>query len=119
MNYFDESEFECKCGCGKNNMQYQTKLMLDVARFKSDPVKFIINSGSRCEDHNDKVGGSPTSSHLKGYAVDIKYTNTSERYAIIEGLIYAGFKRIGIGQGFIHVDNDPNKTEGIIWLYKE
>lgn len=35
----------------------------------------IINSGYRCEELNDKVGGSKTSQHKSGYACDFKTTN--------------------------------------------
>ena len=118
MNYFKDWEFSCKCNCGKNNMQYETKLMLDVARWKAD-VEFVINSGCRCEEHNKRVKGSPNSSHLKGLAVDIRYRDEKERFKIIEGLLYAGFKRIGIGGDYIHADNDKSKTAGVIWLYDE
>ena len=116
MNFFEDWEWECPC-CGKNNMQHETKVMLDVARFKAN-TPFVLNSACRCEKHNIEVKGSPTSSHLKGLAVDIKYNGNEERYDILNGLIYAGFKRIGIGSNFIHADSDKSKTEGLVWLYE-
>ena len=49
----------------------------------SHPI--IINSGYRSEEVNRKVGGSPTSNHLTGCAVDIKVYGLEEalRYAVI------------------------------------
>ena len=49
----------------------------------SHPI--IINSGYRSEAVNKKVGGSPTSNHLTGCAVDIKVFGIEEalRYAVI------------------------------------
>ena len=72
MKYFEEKEFECKCGCGKNNVIHELKIKLDTAR-EFAGVPFVISSATRCYQHNVNVGGSPTSSHLKGLAVDIKY----------------------------------------------
>ena len=115
MKYFKEEEFNCKC-CGKNNMDYQTKLMLDTARELAG-VPFIINSACRCSEHNAKVGGSATSSHLKGIAVDIKAIGSRDRYLIYKGLLEAGFKRIGVANSFIHADNDTTKSQDVMWLY--
>lgn len=49
----------------------------------SHPI--VINSGYRSEAVNKKVGGSPTSNHLTGCAVDIKVFGIEEalRYAVI------------------------------------
>ena len=116
MKYFKISEFECKCGCGKNNMDHETLIMLDAAR-EYAKTSFVINSGCRCEDHNKKVGGSPTSSHLKGLAVDIRADNSVKRYKVVKGLLKAGFTRIGIGSNFVHADNDKKKDQEIIWTY--
>ena len=114
MKYFKESEFTCKCGCKENKMQSSTMLLLDMARqFAGCP--FVITSGYRCEQHNKNVGGSRTSSHLTGYAADIKYSNELQLVRIIYGLTLAGFKRIGINadKKFVHVDNDPGKPDAI------
>ena len=79
----------------------------------------IINSGFRCEKHNKdpKVGGSDTSSHLIGLAADIKCEYSTYRFHLLNALLKAGFKRIGIGKTFIHVDLDEAKPQSVIWLY--
>jgi len=80
-------------------------------------VPYVINSGYRCPDHNREVGGTKTSSHQAGYAADIQCNMYSRRWKILDGLVKAGFTRIGIGKSFIHADDDPNKTPGVIWVY--
>lgn len=80
-------------------------------------IPFIINSGYRSKSHNAKVGGKTNSSHLKGLAVDIKCTNSRDRYIILHSLISCGFHRIGIGKTFIHVDMDESKSHNVSWLY--
>ena len=114
MTYFKMTEFTCKCGCKACNMDKDFLDMIDEARYFAE-VPFKITSGYRCKDHNKFVGGSSTSSHLKGYAADIKYTSELQLVKIIHGLTLAGFSRIGINadKKFIHVDNDPNKPNAI------
>ncbi len=115
INYFQDKEFYCKCGsCYKSTVSKELLRKLNKAREISQ-TPFIINSGVRCEKHNINVGGSPTSSHMLGLAADIRYTNSSECFKILNGLILAGFRRIGIYKNFIHADIDKNKVQGVIW----
>lgn len=88
---------------------------LDEAReFAGFP--FFINSAYRSPDHPLSLE-NPTSSHIKGLAVDISVTDSSTRYLIIDALIHVGFNRIGIADTFIHVDDDKDKVGGVIWTY--
>jgi len=80
-------------------------------------IPYNITSGWRCEHWNLMVDGLRGSSHLKGLAADISAVTSGQRYIILGALIHAGFKRIGIREDFIHVDADPAKEQGIIWLY--
>jgi len=89
---------------------------LDRARHLAN-TPFIINSGYRTKQHNKRVNGSNNSSHLKGLAADINTINIINRFRIVNALLSAGFDRIGIHQGFIHVDLDNQKSNGVIWLY--
>ena len=115
LKYFSISEFDSKDKPGSGSgMQQSTLDMLDKAR-EIAGVPFVINSGYRTYAHNKRVGGSPTSSHLKGFAVDIA-ANNQNKSAILSAIIKAGFKRIGIGKTFIHVDNDPSKANAT-WTY--
>ena len=88
---------------------------LDEARSIAN-TPFKITSGYRSPAHNTLVGGRVGSSHLKGCAADIAVKNSAERIAIIQGLIKAGFTRLGIASNFIHVDLDKNK-HCAKWIY--
>tara|TARA_R110001592_G_scaffold270403_1_gene536860 strand:- start:386 stop:745 length:360 start_codon:yes stop_codon:yes gene_type:complete len=90
--------------------------MLDVAR-KKYGKSISINSGYRTPDHNAKVGGTPNSSHLKGLAADIKCVNSTDRFRLEGILREVGFKRIGIGETFIHIDIDKDKSQNVLWTY--
>lgn len=117
MQYFNYSEFDSpdKPGSGKN-MQDITLKKLDRARERAG-IPFYITSGYRTPAHNQVVGGASNSAHLRGYAVDIAVKGSRERYLIIEALINEGFHRIGIGEKFVHADNDPGLDPRVIWDY--
>lgn len=116
LNHFDLSEFSCKCGCGFNNIEEKFARTLDVARDLAG-TSFVITSGCRCEHHNREVGGKQESSHPKGCACDISAFDSVKRFLVLKGLVMAGFTRIGIGREFVHVDDDREKPQGVIWLY--
>jgi uncharacterized protein YcbK (DUF882 family) len=88
---------------------------LQVARNLAG-VPFNINSAIRCEEHNTKIGGSPTSAHLTGYAVDISCDSSTKRLQLVGGLLAAGFNRVLLYPTFIHVDTDGSKPQNIISL---
>lgn len=113
--YFKDNELSCSC-CGELVINDNLVAMLDVARFESD-IPYIITSGYRCEEYNKKIGGSPTSSHTNGTAVDIATSNSTQRSRVLQGLIKAGFTRLGIAKSFIHVDIDVTKVSNVSWLY--
>lgn len=122
MKYFTYREFDSPDLIGSGELMdnyFLTKL--ENAR-KIAGVPFVITSGYRTEKHHkalyEKLGKKPTrSAHLKGCAADIRVRNLTERYAILNGLILAGFKRIGISDNFIHCDTSNEHTQNIIWLY--
>jgi len=89
---------------------------LVLARSYAD-VPFKLNSSIRCAEHNAEVGGSETSSHLFGLAVDIDCQSSYHRFKILHGLQQGGFNRFGIGSNFIHVDLDEDKPKEMIWTY--
>ena len=123
MKYFEISEFDSpdEVGSGKY-MDSEFLRMLDEARELAG-IPFRITSGYRTPSHNAYVGGvQPSldkkgSSHLFGYAADIACNNSSDREIILAAVIKAGFRRVGIANSFIHIDNDPDKNAAV-WLYK-
>jgi len=114
--HFKASEFDCKDGCGQNEMDKSFIYMLEQARDLAG-IPFWINSGFRCPDHNKAVGGKEDSAHLKGLAADIDCNGSYIRLVILRSLLIVGFSRIGIGKNFIHVDLDIEKPRKVIWLY--
>lgn len=60
----------CPCGCGFDTMDYELVEVLQVVATHFDVGLLKINSWCRCEEHNAKVGGAPTSQHLRGRAAD-------------------------------------------------
>lgn len=117
LRHFTLDEFDSpdKPGSGAN-MDADFLQMLDDARERAG-VPFTITSGYRTVKRNNAVGGVSNSSHLRGYAADIACTESRNRFHIVRALISVGFDRIGIGATFIHVDNDPNKADDVIWHY--
>lgn len=122
MLHFELSEFDSPDEIGSgSNMDATFLQMLDDARGIAG-IPFRITSGFRTPSHNAYVGGvqpslkSKGSSHLFGYAADIACNNSADREVILNSLIRAGFRRIGIANTFIHCDNDPDKNPAI-WLY--
>ena len=99
----------------EQNMDEDFLSKLDEAR-EFAGIPFIINSAYRSPEHTLSIK-NPTSSHIKGLAVDIKATDSSTRFKVIEALVSVGFTRLGIADTFIHVDWDFDKSQEVIWTY--
>ena len=95
------------------NVDFLAKL--DEAR-EFAKIPFIINSAYRSPSHPESIK-NPTSSHIKGLAVDIKAKDSITRFKVLNALIAVGFNRIGIAGTFIHVDLDLDKSQNVIWTY--
>lgn len=117
MKYFNYSEFDSPDVQGSGQLMDKTLLeMLDEVRDKFDkPIH--ITSGFRTPAHNEAVGGVETSSHLKGLAVDIACTNSTDRFDLLNCILDVGFSRVGIAKNFIHIDIDFEKAQGVTWIY--
>ncbi|EDP96548.1 Peptidase M15A [Kordia algicida OT-1] len=83
------------------------------------PIFDWINSGARSESHNRKVGGVSSSSHKipTCKAVDIGVPSTHIRDQLVYEARNIGFKRIGVGKTFVHLDTDENKSQYVAWGY--
>jgi len=113
--YFKLEEFECKCGCGFNEVSPKLVTTLDYMRELVGPI--TIESGCRCKEWNKKQGGAENSAHLKGTAADIKINGSRGRYNILAAAIKQNVNRIGIAKTFIHIDVDKNLANDVAWLY--
>jgi len=105
MVYFSRNEFECKCGCGFNTVDYELANILDNLRSHfGSPV--IVTSGCRCEEHNAKVGGSKHSQHLLGRAADIiVYDVDPEMVYDYLNDLYDYKYGVGLYSKWVHVDS--------------
>ena len=112
MKYFTEKELSCPC-CGAFFMEEKFQRQIDNSR-RISGIPYIINSGCRCKDHNAEVGGSYTSSHLSGWAVDVRAELDHHKFKIVKGAIMAGITRILIYRTFLHLDSHPDKKQEII-----
>ena len=116
FKFFSLSEFDSPDlpNSGKNmdiNFIYKLEHAREIAG-----IPFKVTSGYRTKEHNAKVGGVPNSSHLIGVAADIAVDSGRERYIILNALIKAGFKRLGVAKTFIHCDTDESKPNSV-WTY--
>lgn len=121
-DYFNTKEISCPC-CNLRRFTTEAEYhlaVLNIARAIAR-IPFHINSWTRCEKHNNKIGGAPSSSHLKGIASDIGYTNSTELFTIINALQLCGFKRILVYPKslFIHVDSDSTKIQPILKVMEQ
>lgn len=73
--YFDSSEFACKCGCGgmNNGAGVNHRLVQVVETMRQlcgCPLE--LSCAYRCPDHNAEVGGVWNSQHVYGEAADVQ-----------------------------------------------
>jgi len=104
--FFSLYEFECPC-C--NRVMLSPDILTRINHLRNIINRPIyINSGYRCKEENQRVGGVPGSYHLLGMAVDIHVKNI----LLTDLLIYAqgiGFNGIGFyeNKSFLHLDIRP------------
>lgn len=116
--YFREEEFQrCSPTCSLQDMKQTTMSKLDTAR-EIAGIPFVINSAFRSSAWDKTKGRSGTGAHTLGQAVDIRCNTDRNRFKVVDALIKAGFKRIGIANTFIHADDSQSHTDQVIWTYK-
>lgn len=95
------------------------KMLQRLAKVTRLPVFEMINSGARSAYWNAKVGGVSNSSHKipTCRAADIKAPTKAIRNKLVVAAKLVGFKRIGVGKTFVHLDNDPTKRQYVAWGY--
>ena len=107
--FFSLYEFECPC-CNRVMLSSDLLTRLNHLRNIIDrPI--YINSGYRCKEENQRVGGVPGSYHLLGMAVDIQVKDI----LLSDLLVYAQeieFNGIGFyeNNNFLHLDIRPGPT---------
>lgn len=117
---FYEDEFACsytgECEMHPDFMERLQRLRTALRQ----PI--IINSGYRSPTHPIEAKKDSVGSHTTGRAADVKASG-HYAYELVELAIELGFTRIGInqkgayGQRFIHLDDNPNFPNPVIWSY--
>lgn len=116
LSVFDSPDIPGSGAC----MDRQLLFMLQQLEARTGyPIFRWINSGARSPSHNRKVGGVSNSSHKMPTckAVDIKAYSKTVRNNIVQAARDVGFKRIGVGKTFIHLDTDDMKSQYVAWGY--
>lgn len=114
--HFKRSEFCCP-HCGANNIKDELIDKLEAVRqIYGKPM--YINSGYRCPAHNAAVGGVAESAHVDGVAADIGCTFATDRLKLVDIAISKGFRRLGVGATFIHLDISETLPQDVLWVYK-
>ncbi len=106
-------------GSGRCIDRKLVRMLQQLERTTRYPVFKRINSGVRTSSHNSKVGGVYNSSHKIPVcnAVDISTPSRAIQRKLVEAARKIGFKRIGIGSTFIHLDIDGTKSQYVAWGY--
>lgn len=118
--HFYLNEFLCPCCSSYSDFEHidrLAKVLEEIRKIIREPI--IINSASRCWEHNKKVGGAFDSAHLRDLAADIKIKDSHYRFKLISAALKVGITRLGIGDNFIHIDLDTRhvKPRQVVWVY--
>lgn len=96
-------------------LQDSTCQKLSIARGIAQ-VPFVITCGLRTPAQNAALAESVSdSAHLTGNGVDLACNDSQMRYAMIKGLLGAGFNRIGIYSAHLHADDSPALPPNVCW----
>jgi len=105
--HFTRREFSCHCGCGFDDVDPRLIDGLETLRAALGSRPVIVNSGCRCQQHNDaQPGSSADSQHVLGKAADIAVRGVSPEMVAAVASTVAVFAHGGIGvyDTFTHVD---------------
>ena len=98
---------EFKCRCSRKTCTHT--LVVDKLRTAYGNLRtsvgfpLEINSGFRCQMHNAEVGGSSSSSHMTGHAIDISTKNLNmDEFEVLLEQSKIHFDVVIIYETFIH-----------------
>lgn len=106
---FSNHEFTCPC-CDRYIVSNHLITLLELIRAEfMQPVH--INSGYRCKEHNDHVGGTKNSKHLLGIAADFHIIGISPEdiYDFIN-MTFPKCYGVGLYDEWVHVDVRPERA---------
>ena len=115
--YFSDSEFrKCTPSCSIDDMDEGFLELLDKIR-EDAGIPLVICCAYRSKEWDKKRGRSGNSAHTRGKAVDIRANDSVNRLKIIKAALNNGIRRIGVGKGFVHIDNDSSLPQDVMWHY--
>lgn len=110
---FHLHEFRCQgLHCCGHSVAIHPGLIATLQNFRTLVGQpFNVLSGFRCNRHNLDVGGSPTSFHPRGMAVDIQTPNGLTVYGFFDrAQEFPWLGGIGIYDWGLHLDIGPRRT---------
>lgn len=108
--YLHSDEIKCKCELSTCHYTIVSQHTIDAFyRMRlafGQPLK--VNSFYRCQSHNESVGGSKTSSHTTGLAVDVPTKNLSvgDKAKLLK-IAQSNFDFVKVYDTFIHCQINP------------
>jgi zinc D-Ala-D-Ala carboxypeptidase len=107
-------ELMCKCGKCNQTVKPEFRELLNKARALAN-VPFNVTSGMRCLKHNRNIESRDTSTHIKGLAADIFYSDDLHLARIVHACSRVGITRLGVNKNkkFIHLDKDEIKPDAV------
>ena len=104
--HFNEAEFACH-HCGRPHVDPALVMALQQLRDRIGTA-IVVNSGFRCPDHNQTIGGACHSYHMAGQAADIHAPGVDTIDLALAAQEIEAFREGGIGvhvaRGYVHVD---------------
>lgn len=101
-------EFKCRCDYPDCNVTLIHPSVCDSWSLTRHDFKkkLKVNSGFRCQKHNQDVGGLETSRHLKGLAIDISFEEfTKGERELLHKILRENFDRVIQYSTFFHCHN--------------
>lgn len=115
--YFSAAEFgKCTPSCKLSQMDDDFLRTLDRVRELSG-IPLVLNCAYRSKEWDLARGRKGNSAHTRGKAADIRCNASGTRWKIVRAAIEAGVRRIGIGNGFVHIDTDDTLPQCVMWTY--
>ena len=115
---FLQSDFACKCGCGKADMDPDFMQRLQKLCKYVGPME--VTCGFRCSNHPEEREKLRGGAHSIGHAADLQYSSARQLAAILAVAESWGFKGLGIHSQFIHLDDDHpylDRVKCVAWAY--
>lgn len=113
--YLERWEVVCRCGCGEWELTRAGLYLWTAIRVMAG-VPLFVNSGRRCQAHNQAVRGETNSLHLMGAALDISWPSQIPREIMFRRVSeIVGNGGLGVYHGFFHADTGEGYDKRRRW----